>query len=56
MVDEVVLTVRVPRQLAQQVRQMAQSRDETTSQVIRRGLRTYVSQTTKQNRRGDIVR
>ena len=42
MSDEVVLTVRVPKDLAQQVRQVADSRDETTSQVIRRSLRRYV--------------
>jgi predicted transcriptional regulator len=41
--DEVVLTVRVPVSLAEQVRQVAESRDETTSQVIRRSLRRYVS-------------
>ena len=40
--DEVVLTVRVPVGLAEQVRQVAESRDETTSQVIRRSLRSYV--------------
>lgn len=42
MADEVVLTVRVPKDLAQRVRQVAESRDETTSQVIRRSLRSYV--------------
>ncbi len=48
MTDEVVLTVRVPKILAQQVRQVAVSRDETTSQVIRRSLRTYVGRAPKQ--------
>lgn len=41
--EEVVLTVRVPVSLAEEVRQVAESRDETTSQVIRRSLRRYVS-------------
>lgn len=48
MSDEVVLTVRVPKDLAQQVRQVADSRDETTSQVIRRSLRRYVERVPKQ--------
>lgn len=43
MADDVVVTVRVPRNLVQRARQMAESRDETVSQVIRRGLRGYVS-------------
>ena len=48
MINEVVLTVRVPKTLAQQVRQVAVSRDETPSQVIRRGLRAYVGRAPKQ--------
>lgn len=48
MSDEVVLTVRVPKDLAEQVRQVAGSRDETTSQVIRRSLRRYVGRAPKQ--------
>ena len=42
MAKEVVLTVRVPVTLAEKVRKVAESRDETTSQVIRRSLRDYV--------------
>lgn len=56
MSDEVVLTVRVPKDLAQQVRQVADSRDETTSQVIRRSLRRYVGRAPKQIEIEDTVR
>ncbi len=42
MADDVVVTVRVPKTLIQRVRQVADSRDETMSQVIRRSLRGYV--------------
>ena len=56
MADEVVLTVRVPKDLAQQVRQVAESRDETTSQVIRRSLRSYVGRPPKQIDSKDVAR
>jgi len=46
--EEVVITVRVPKDLAEQVREVAISRDETTSQVIRRSLRRYVDRPSKQ--------
>ena len=42
MADDIVVTVRVPKKLAQRARKVADSRDETMSQVIRRGLRGYV--------------
>lgn len=54
--DEVVMTVRVPKDLAQQVRQVAESRDETTSQVIRRSLRSYVGLVSQQIDGGDVAR
>lgn len=41
MADDVVVTVRVPKKLAQRVRKIASSRDETMSQIIRRSLRGY---------------
>ncbi len=39
--DEVVLTVRVPADLARNARAVAAQRDETLSQVVRRALRAY---------------
>ena len=56
MADEVMLTVRVPKDLAQCVRQVAESRDETTSQVIRRSLRSYVGRPLKQIDSEDVAR
>lgn len=53
--DDVVVTVRVPRPLARRVQQLASSRDETVSQVIRRGLRGYVSEQSKNEEREDAV-
>ena len=47
MADDVVVTVRVPKNLAQRARQVADSRDETMSQVIRRSLRGYVGRAPK---------
>lgn len=47
MADDVVVTVRVPKQLVQRAKQVADSRDETMSQVIRRGLRGYVGRASK---------
>ena len=44
MANDVVVTVRVPRPLAQRVQKLASSRDETVSQVIRRSLRGYVAE------------
>lgn len=55
MTDDVVVTVRVPKALAQRVQQMAVSRDETVSQVIRRGLRGYVSRASKINENEDAA-
>lgn len=55
MADDVVVTVRVPKALAQRVQQMAVSRDETISQVIRRGLRGYVSRLPKTNENEDAA-
>lgn len=53
--EEVTITVRVPKDLAQQVREVAISRDETTSQVIRRSLRRYVGGSPKQANSEGIV-
>lgn len=47
MADDVVVTVRVPKNLVQRARQVADSRDETMSQVIRRSLRGYVGRAPK---------
>jgi predicted transcriptional regulator len=47
MADDVVVTVRVPKTLVQRARQVADSRDETMSQVIRRSLRGYVGRAPK---------
>ncbi|WP_293985265.1 hypothetical protein [Sphingobium sp.] len=47
MADDMVVTVRVPKKLVQRARQVADSRDETMSQVIRRGLRGYVGRASK---------
>lgn len=53
--DDIVVTVRVPEPLARRVRQLASSRDETISQVIRRSLRGYVSETLKSDALEDAV-
>lgn len=53
--DDIVVTVRVPKPLARRVRQLASSRDETVSQVIRRSLRGYVSGTLKTDAVEDAV-
>lgn len=42
MADDLVVTVRVPKTLAQRARRVTASRDETISQVVRRSLRGYV--------------
>ena len=42
MPDEVMLTVRVPEDLLRHARSIAEGRDETVSQVVRRALRAYV--------------
>ena len=47
MADDVVVTVRVPKTLVQRARQVADSRDETMRQVIRRSLRGYVGRAPK---------
>ena len=46
--QEVVITVRVPAELARQARAVADHNDETLSQVLRRALRTYVGRTPDQ--------
>ena len=53
MADEVVMTVRVPRSLAERARRVARSRDETLSQVIRRELRGYVGSNSNQHEGGE---
>lgn len=55
MADDVVVTVRVPRSLIQRARQMARSRDETMSQVIRRGLRGYVGRASSMEKNEDAA-
>lgn len=40
--QEVVITVRVPADLARHAKVVADQNDETLSQVLRRALRTYV--------------
>lgn len=50
MADDVVVTARVPRTLAERARQLADSRDKTVSQVIRRSLRGYVGRAPKANK------
>lgn len=47
MADDIVVTVRVPKILVQHARKLADSRDETMSQVIRRSLRGYVGHAAK---------
>ena len=55
MADDIVVTVRVPKKLAQKARQVADSRDETMSQVIRRGLRGYVGRAPKSIKNEDAA-
>jgi predicted transcriptional regulator len=55
MADDVMITVRVPRNLVQRARQKAQSRDETVSQVIRRSLRGYVGRTSNVGKNEDAA-
>jgi hypothetical protein len=55
MADNVVVTVRVPKPLAQRVQELALSRDETVSQVIRRSLRGYVADEPKNDAGGKTV-
>jgi len=55
MADDIVVTVRVPKTLVQRARQVADSRDETMSQVIRRGLRGYVGRASKSIKNEDAA-
>lgn len=55
MADDIVVTVRVPKKLAQKARQVADSRDETVSQVIRRCLRGYVGRAPKSIKNEDAA-
>lgn len=55
MADNVVVTVRVPKPLAQRVQKLALSRDETVSQVIRRSLRGYVANQLKNDADGKSI-
>jgi predicted transcriptional regulator len=47
MADDIVVTVRVPKTLVQRARKVADSREETMSQVIRRSLSGYVGHAAK---------
>lgn len=49
---DVVLTVRIPDELARLTRQVCDARDETVSQVVRRALRAYVDSAPPQ---GDLL-
>ena len=49
---DVVLTVRIPDELARLTRQVCDARDETVSQVVRRALRGYVDSAPPQ---GDLL-
>lgn len=54
MTTEATISVRVPSDLADQARQVARSRDETVSQVIRRALKNYVGRSPQQLSLDDI--
>lgn len=55
MADDIVVTVRVPKTLLQRARKVADSRDETMSQVIRRSLRGYVGHASKSIKNEDAA-
>jgi len=54
MPPETTISVRVPSDLADQARQVARSRDETISQVIRRALKAYVGRAPQQLSLDDV--
>lgn len=55
MADDSVVTVRVPKTLLQRARKVADSRDETMSQVIRRSLRGYVGRAKETAENEDVA-
>jgi predicted transcriptional regulator len=53
--DAVLPPIRLPKNLLIAARQMAHSRDETLSQVVRRALRAYVARAPKQVDIEDLI-
>jgi predicted transcriptional regulator len=54
MAAEVTISIRVPADLADQAKQVARSRDETMSQVVRRALKNYVGRSPRQLSLDDV--
>jgi predicted transcriptional regulator len=50
---EAVLSVRLPGNLARQAREIAEARDETLSQVVRRAVRSYIEK--HASAQGDLI-
>ena len=50
---EAVLSVRLPGNLARQAREIAEARDETLSQIVRRAIRLYIEKNAPTQ--GDLI-